>query len=113
MSLVVLCEFKTRTDGEAEFLRVARALASAVATEAGTLRYEWFRSPAPGHYSIIEEYVDADAAETHNTGAVVAALLGELFGVAELASIAFFGELNKYLRDWATGREGVTVHLPL
>ncbi|WP_157232114.1 antibiotic biosynthesis monooxygenase [Hyalangium minutum] len=46
-------------------MRVARALASAAATEPGTLRYQWFVTQRPGHYSIIEEYVDADAAETH------------------------------------------------
>nr|WP_240486838.1 antibiotic biosynthesis monooxygenase [Hyalangium minutum] len=44
---------------------MARALASAAATEPGTLRYQWFVTQRPGHYSIIEEYVDADAAETH------------------------------------------------
>lgn len=62
---------------------------------------------------IIEEYVDAAAAETHNTGAVVAPLLGEFFGVAELVSIAFYGELNAYLRGWAEGRSGVAVNTPL
>jgi len=111
MSLQVICEFRTRADVEGEFLRVARALASAAATEPGTLRYQWFATQKPGHYSIIEEYVDADAAETHNHN--VEALLGELFAVAELVAISFFGELNRYLREWSTGREGVAVHAPL
>ena len=35
MSLLVRCEFRVRTDNDAEFLRVARALASAAATEPG------------------------------------------------------------------------------
>ncbi|MCP3167789.1 putative quinol monooxygenase [Myxococcus qinghaiensis] len=111
MSLMVLCEFRTRTDGEATFLRVARALASAAATEPGTLRYQWFVTQKPGHYSIIEEYVDADAAETHNNH--VEPLLRELFAVAELVSVSFFGELNPYLREWSSGREGVAVNRPL
>jgi len=111
MSLVVICEFRARTDGEAEFLRVARALASAAATEPGTLRYQWYSTQTPHHYSIIEEYVDADAAETHNNH--VDALLRELFAVADLVSVSFFGELNTYLRDWATGREGVALNVPL
>ncbi|QSQ23255.1 antibiotic biosynthesis monooxygenase [Pyxidicoccus parkwayensis] len=111
MSLTVLCEFRTQTGGETEFLRVARALASAAATEPGTLRYQWFTTQKPGHYSIIEEYADADAAETHNNH--VEPLLRELFAVAELVSVSFFGELNKYLRDWASGREGVAVNMPL
>lgn len=111
MSLVVLCEFKARPDREAELVRIARALAAATATEPGTLRYQWFRAQKPGHYSIIEEYLDADAAETHNDH--VAALLREFFEVAELVSIAFFGELNQYLRDWINGREGVALNLPL
>jgi quinol monooxygenase YgiN len=111
MSLLVICEFKARTDGEAEFLRVARALASAAATEPGTLRYQWFATQKPGHYSIIEEYVDADAAETHNNN--VASLLRELFAVAELVSVSFFGALNPYLREWSSGREGVSVNMPL
>ncbi len=112
MSLLVQCEFKARTaDGEAELVRVARALAAAAATEPGTLRYEWFVTQKPGHYSILEEYVDADAAEAHNNH--VDALLRELFAVAELVSIAFYGELNQYLRDWATGREGVAINAPL
>jgi quinol monooxygenase YgiN len=111
MSLVVLCEFKARTDGEAEFVRVARALATAAATEPGTLRYQWFVTQKPGHYSILEEYADADAAETHNGN--VAPLLGKLFAVSELVSISFFGELNQYLRDWISGREGVAVNTAL
>jgi quinol monooxygenase YgiN len=111
MSLVVLCEFKARTDGEADLVRVARALASAAATEPGTLRYQWFVTQKPGHYSIIEEYVDADAAETHNKH--VDSLLREFFAVADLVSVSFYGELNQYLRDWISGREGVAVNVPL
>lgn len=111
MSLMVICEFRARVDGEAEFVRVARALASTAATEPGTLRYQWFAAQRPAHYSIIEEYVDADAAETHNNH--VAPMLRELFAVADLVSVQFFGELNTYLREWSTGREGVALHAPL
>jgi len=111
MSLTVVLEFKVRPAGDAEFLRCARALAAAAATEPGTLRYQWFVTQKPGHYSIIEEYVDADAAEAHNNH--VASLLGEVFGVVDLVSAAFYGELNQYIRDWVTGREGITVHTPL
>ena len=111
MSLLILCEFRARADGENDLVRVARALAAAAATEPGTLRYQWFRTQKPGHYSIIEEYVDADAAETHNNH--VAALLGEFFAVADLVSISFFGELNAYLRDWISGRDGVAVNVAL
>ncbi len=112
MSLIVLCEFRVRqSDNESELVRIARALASAAANEPGTLRYQWFVTEKPGHYAIIEEYVDADAAETHNGN--VHALLVEFFAVAELVSISFFGELNKYLRDWITGRDGVAVNRAL
>jgi quinol monooxygenase YgiN len=111
MSLLVQCQFKARTDREAEFLRVARALASAAATEPGTLRYQWFAMQAPGHYSILEEYVDADAAEAHNNH--VDSLLREFFAVADLVSASFYGELNQYLRDWISGREGIAVNVPL
>ncbi len=114
MSLMVLCECRTWAGGEAEFLRVARALASAAAAEPGTLRYQWFATQKPGHYSIIEEYVDADAAEAaeaHNNH--VGPLLRELFAVAELVSASFYGELNQYLRDWVSGREGVSLNVPL
>jgi quinol monooxygenase YgiN len=111
MSLLVQCEFKTRTDREAEFVRIARALAAAAATEAGTLRYQWFVTQKPGHYSILEEYVDADAAEAHNNH--VEPLLLELFAVADLVAISFYGELNPYLRDWISGRDGVSVNRPL
>lgn len=111
MSLVVICQVKTRTGSEAEFVRLARALASAAATEPGTLRYEWFVMQEPGHYSIIEEYVDADAAEAHNHH--VESLLREAFAVADLVSASFYGELNQYVRDWISGREGITVNVPL
>jgi quinol monooxygenase YgiN len=112
MSLLVQCEFRVKRPGnEPELLRLARALVSAVANEPGTLRYEWFVAPRPGHYSILEEYVDADAAEAHNQH--VNALLVEFFAVADLVSISFYGELNKYLSDWISGREGVAVHVPL
>jgi quinol monooxygenase YgiN len=112
MSLTVLCECRVlRPDDEPEFVRLARALAAAAADEPGTLRYQWFVTQRPGHYSIIEEYVDADAAETHNGN--VEALLIEIFSVAELVSVAFYGELNKYLRDWISGRDGVSLNVPL
>ena len=112
MSLLVLCEFRVpRPDNEPEFVRIARALASAAAGEPGTLRYQWFVSQQAGRYAIVEEYVDADAAETHNGN--VHALLVELFSVAELVSVSFYGELNKYLRDWISGRNGVMVNVPL
>lgn len=111
MSLLVQLEFKARPDSEAELVRVARALAAAASTEPGTLRYQWFTTQKPGHYTILEEYVDADAAETHNTN--VGSLLREFFAVADLVSAAFYGELNQYIRDWVTGREGITVHTPL
>lgn len=112
MTLLVLCEFRVQqADNEPEFVRIARALAAAAADEPDTLRYQWFVTQRPGHYSIVEEYVDADAAETHNGN--VNALLVELFSVAELVSVSFYGELNTYLRDWTSGRAGVAVHVPL
>jgi quinol monooxygenase YgiN len=111
MSLLVQLEFRVRTDGETEFLRLARALASAAATEPGTLRYQWFVTQKPGHYSILEEYIDADAAQAHNEH--VAPLLGEIFAVVDLVSASFYGALNQYLRDWITGREGIAVNTPL
>jgi quinol monooxygenase YgiN len=109
MSLLIIHEITSKND--AEFVRVARALAAASATEPGTLRYQWFVTQKPGRYSIIEEYVNAAAAEEHN--AHVAALLVELFAVIELVSSAFFGELNAYLRAWTDGRAGVSIHSPL
>jgi quinol monooxygenase YgiN len=111
MSLLVQLEFKAKPDAEPELLRVARALAAAASTEPTTLRYQWFATQKPGHYSILEEYVDADAAEAHNSR--VAPLLREFFTVAELVSASFYGELNSYLRDWIAGREGIAVHTPL
>ena len=109
MSLLVQCEFSVRNGRVEEFLRLARALASAAATEPGTLRYQWFVMQERARYSILEEY--ADAAEAHN--AHVASLLRELFAVAELRSASLYGELNEYLRSWISGREGITVHKPL
>jgi quinol monooxygenase YgiN len=112
MTLLVQCEFRVqRPDQEPEFVRLARALASAAADEPGTLRYQWFVTRRPGHYTILEEYVDADAAETHNGN--VEALLIELFSVAELVAVSFYGELNQYLRDWSSGRDGVAINVPL
>lgn len=90
---------------------MARALADAAATEPGTLRYHWFVMQEPAHYSILEEYLDADAAEAHNNH--VASLLREFFAVAELVSASFYGELNEYLRNWITGRKGISVNVPL
>lgn len=111
MSLTVVLEFQTRPGGEPKFLQVARALAEAAATEPGTLRYQWFTTQTPGRYSIVEEYVDADAAQTHNAN--VEPLLRELFQLVDLVSVAFYGELNQYLRDWIAGREGVSLNTPL
>jgi quinol monooxygenase YgiN len=109
MSLLVQLEFKARA--EAEFLRIARALAAAATAEPGTLRYQWFATQQPGHYSILEEYVDADAAEAHNNRQ--AELLRDFFTVAELVSASFYGELNQYLRDWIASKAGIAVNTPL
>lgn len=112
MTLLVQCTFRAQlADHEPELVRLARALALAAADEPGTLRYQWFVAQPPGHYSILEEYVDADAAETHNQH--VTALLVQFFAVAELVSVAFYGELNQYLRDWISGRDGVSINVPL
>ena len=112
MSLLVQLEFKAKTTADdAELVRIARALAAAAKAEPDTLRYEWFTTTTPGHYTILEEYVDADAAEAHNHRQ--AALLREFFTVAELVSAAFYGELNQYLRDWIHGRDGIAVNAPL
>lgn len=112
MTLLVQCEFRVRQpDNEPELVRIAKALASAAAGEPETLRYQWFTTQRPGHFTILEEYVNADAAEKHNNN--VGALLREFFSVAELVSISFYGELNKYLRDWISGRDGVALNVPL
>jgi quinol monooxygenase YgiN len=111
MTLLVQLELEVRPGRETEFLRLARALASAASTEPGTLRYQWFTTQRPGRYAILEEYVDADAAEAHNHH--VAPLLGEIFAVCDLVSAAFYGELNPYIRDWISGREGIALHTPL
>ncbi|MGE0548864.1 MAG: putative quinol monooxygenase [Kofleriaceae bacterium] len=111
MSLLVQLEFKVQPGSDADFVRLARALESATKTEPGTLRYQWFVTQKPGHYAILEEYVDADAAEAHNHH--VAPLLGEIFTMIELVSASFYGELNQYIRDWIAGREGISVHTPL
>jgi quinol monooxygenase YgiN len=111
MTLLVQLEFKAKPDHEPEFLRLARSLAAAAPSEPDTLRYQWFATQQPGHYAILEEYVDADAAQAHNERN--AALLRELFTVAELVSASFYGELNQYLRDWISGRAGIAVQTPL
>ena len=112
MTLVVQCEFRVlRPEHEAEFVRVARALAAATRDEPGTLRYQWFTTQKPGHYAILEEYVNADAAEAHNHH--VEPLLKELFNMIELVAVAFYGELNQYIRDWIAGRAGVALNMPL
>jgi quinol monooxygenase YgiN len=109
MSLLVQLEFKAKS--EADFLRIARALAAAAKTEPTTMRYQWFATMTPGHYAILEEYVDADAAEAHNHR--MAQLLREFFTVAELVSASSYGELNQYLRDWISGKAGIAVYTPL
>ena len=111
MSLLVQLEFKAHAGKDAEFVRAARALADAAAREPDTLRYQWFTTQKPGHYAILEEYVDADAAEAHNGRQI--ALLRELFAVGEVVTAAFYGELNAYVREWITGRDGIAVHTPL
>jgi quinol monooxygenase YgiN len=108
MSLLIQHELKVRPNSEAEFLRIARALAASTKAEPGTLRYDWYVTPKAGHYAILEEYVDADAAQTHNNH--VEPLLRELFAVVDLVSSAFYGELNQYIRDWISGRDGITVN---
>ena len=67
--------------------------------------YLYFVADAQGHSRFAVDL------KTHNAN--VHGLLVEFFAVAELVSIAFFGELNQYLRDWIAGRDGVALNVAL
>jgi hypothetical protein len=77
--------------------------------EPGTLAYRWFQdSGVTGNYVVIEEYVDDDAAMTHNDNA--ADLLARVADCAELAAIEIHGPAGPRILTWADGNPLVTLH---
>jgi quinol monooxygenase YgiN len=62
----VRAEFRVPSRNREAYVEVAKALAESASDEAGTLRYDWYRSEDPAVFVVIEEYTDSDAALAHN-----------------------------------------------
>ena len=58
-------KLKIKPGTDAEFVATAQQLAAASRTEPGCLSYELWKGDADLSYSIVERYVDADAAQAH------------------------------------------------
>ncbi|WP_067564796.1 putative quinol monooxygenase [Nocardia acidivorans] len=107
MSFFVRARFDIHDGRQADFEEAALALRAQAAEEPETLRYRWF-SNAPGSYVAIEEYVDADAAMTHNDRG--AKHLERIFECAELVSAEIYGPIGPWVREWADTRPQVTLY---
>jgi len=79
----------------------------AVIDEEGTLTYRWF-SDAPGSYTVLEEYADADASAAHNKAG--RELLAKLNAVATIASLDIYGELNDRLKGLVEALPAAKAH---
>jgi quinol monooxygenase YgiN len=109
MSIVVLGRFRVLPGKRDAFEEVAFALAARAVDEPGTLAYRWFQdSGVTGNYVVIEEYVDDDAAMTHNDNA--ADLLARVADCAELTAIEIHGPAGPRILTWADGNPLVTLH---
>jgi quinol monooxygenase YgiN len=96
MTLISRVEF-TAHDGRREaFVVAAKALASATATEPGTLRYDWYQDNDPDRFVVIEEYVDSAAAFAHNEHCEQ--LLADAFALAEMTALQLHGDITPELQ---------------
>jgi quinol monooxygenase YgiN len=110
-SITVRAELRVRPGCRDLFVDVASALAAAAAEEAGTLRYDWYTSPDPMVFVVIEEYSDAAAAQAHNQHC--AEHLRRVGELAEMTSVSLHGELGPDLEGWVAASPVATAHPPL
>jgi quinol monooxygenase YgiN len=62
---LLFVKLKIKPGTDAEFVATAQQLAQASRTEPGCLSYELWKSADDLFYSVVERYVDADAAQAH------------------------------------------------
>ena len=107
MTLFVRVALTVQDGKQAEFEETAKALVAQADKEDGTLAYRWF-SDAPGSYTVLEEYADADASSDHNKAG--RELLAKLNTVATITSLDVYGELNDRLKGLVEALPTATAH---
>jgi quinol monooxygenase YgiN len=107
MTLYVRVALTVHDGKQAEFEEAAKALKAQAADEPGTHTYRWF-SDAPGSYTVIEEYTDADASSAHNKAG--RELLAKLNTVASITALDIYGELNDQLRGLVKALPNAKAH---
>lgn len=100
-------QFTVREDRREEFERVIADLTARAEREPGTLMYRFF-SGAPGQYSGIEEYADADAARAHQ--AANQDLLTRAAQCTDRVFMHVHGPIGSVLRAWAQSDPSVALY---
>lgn len=111
MTILVRAEFRVRPENLQRFTRAARAVAAAAATEAATLRYDWYETDDPNIFVVLEEYTDPEAAFAHNQHC--ARLIRDVGEVTEMTAVQLHGDLGPDLAAWVAERPHARAHTPL
>ena len=75
----IVCTQKIKPGMEAKAEALLRqAEAGTLANDKGCLRYEWYRSPEPGTYILIERWADQESIQAHFKSPHLAKLLSQL-----------------------------------
>lgn len=106
-TILVQARFTVKDDRREEFEQVVAELTARAEGEPGTLTFHCFRG-APGRYSVIEEYTDADAALAHQ--AANQDLLTRAAGCTAEAAMDLHGPVGAVIRAWAQSDPTVTLY---
>lgn len=106
-TILSAARFVVAEDQREQFEAVAAELVARAEKEPGTLMYRFFRGEH-GHYSVIEEYEDADAARIHQQANVD--LLERINACAGDIALDLHGPVGPSLREWAKRVSGVTLY---
>ncbi len=111
MTILVRAVLRTHPGREADFAALIEQLREVSRRDAGTLRYEWFRSDDPGEVVVLEEYHDALAVAEHQQRC--ADLLAQVPTMADLVTVDLHGDLVPELLEWVRRHKRAHAHLPL
>lgn len=107
MSIYLRVEITANDGKQDEFEEIAKALVARAADEPDTLSYRVF-SDAPGSYTFIEEYRDADASAAHSKAG--RELLTKLAAVATIGRLDIYGDAADGVEKMAAAIPNATVH---
>lgn len=111
MTILLRAVLRPHPGREDDFVELVAELRELSRRDAGTYRYDWFRSAEPGDFVVLEEYHDANAVAEHQIRC--ADTLARLPELADLLTVDLHGDLAPELLEWANHHKRAHAHLPL